>query len=130
MDLDDIILIIWLTPLGSVRFAVLAIMAAAATFVTIFSVRSFLSFALLFVAFLFGLLLSFIILGGPLFRVPLFSPLVLGLQFLWVVVDVEEIEVAVLVVTKLVSLGLDPSCASQLIVVQELVAENVLSLDV
>jgi len=55
---------------------------------------------------------------------------VLGLQLLWIVVDVEEIEVAVLVVTKLVSLRLDPSSASQLIVVQELVAQNVLSLDV
>jgi len=55
---------------------------------------------------------------------------VLGLQLLGVVVDVEEIEVAVLVVTKLVGLRLDPLSASQLIVVQELVAQNVLSLDV
>jgi hypothetical protein len=55
---------------------------------------------------------------------------VLGLQLLRVVVDVEEIEVAVLVVTKLVSLRLDPLSASQLIVVQELVAQDVLSLDV
>jgi hypothetical protein len=55
---------------------------------------------------------------------------VLGLQFLWVVVDVEEVEVAVLVVTKLVCLRLNPGSASQLIVVQELVAQNVLILDV
>jgi hypothetical protein len=55
---------------------------------------------------------------------------VLGLQLLWVIVDVEEIEVAVLVVTKLVCLGLYPGGASQLIVVQELVAQDVLSLDV
>jgi hypothetical protein len=55
---------------------------------------------------------------------------VLGLQFLWVVVDVEEVEVAVLVVSKLVCLRLNPGSASQLIVVQELVAQNVLILDV
>jgi hypothetical protein len=55
---------------------------------------------------------------------------VLGLQLLWVVVDVEEVKVAVLVVTKLVSLRCNPSSASQLIVVQELVAKNVLIFDV
>jgi len=55
---------------------------------------------------------------------------VLGLQLLWVVVDVEEVEVTVLVVTEFVCLRLHPSSAPQLIVVQELVAENVVSLDV
>jgi len=55
---------------------------------------------------------------------------VLGLQLLWVIVDVEEVKVAVLVMTKLVGLRLDPSSASQLIVVQELVAQNVLIFDV
>jgi len=55
---------------------------------------------------------------------------VLGLQFLWIIIDVEEIKIAVLVMTKLVCLRLNPSSAFQLIVVQELVAENVLSLDV
>ena len=54
----------------------------------------------------------------------------LGLQLLWVIVDVEEVKVAVLVMTKLVGLRLDPSSASQLIVVQELVAQNVLIFDV
>jgi len=55
---------------------------------------------------------------------------VLGLQLLWVVVDVEEVKVAVLVMTKLVCLRLDPGSASQLIVVQELVAQDVFSLNV
>lgn len=54
----------------------------------------------------------------------------LGLQLLWVIVDVEEVKVAVLVVTKLVGLRLDPSSTSQLIVVQELVAQNVFVFDV
>jgi hypothetical protein len=58
------------------------------------------------------------------------SPSVLGLQLLWIVVDVEEVKVAVLVMTKFVCLRLNPSSTSQLIVVQELVAQNVVSLDV
>jgi hypothetical protein len=55
---------------------------------------------------------------------------VLGLQLLGIVVDVEEVKVAVLVVAKLVGLRLHPCSAPQLIVVQELVAEDVLVTDV
>jgi len=106
-------------------------MAAASAFVTVLLfVIGFLTFALFLIAFFLGLLFSFIILGREGVAVPFFSPFVLGLQLLWVVVDVEEIEVAVLVMTKLVGLRLDPLSASQLIVVQELVAQDVLSLDV
>jgi hypothetical protein len=108
-----------------------AIVAAASTFVTIFLfVFGFLAFALFLVTFLLSLLLSLIILVGKSVTVPFLSPLVLGLQLLWVVVDVEEVKVAVLVVSKFVSLRLDPSSALQLIVVQELVAEDVLIADV
>lgn len=106
-------------------------MAAATAFVTVLLfVISFLAFALLFVTFLFGLLLSFVIFVGKSVRVPVLSPLVLGLQLLWVIVDVEEVKVAVLVVAELESLRLNPGGAPQLIVVQELVAQNVLILDV
>jgi hypothetical protein len=58
------------------------------------------------------------------------SPSVLGLQLLWIVVDVEEVKVTVLVMTEFVSLRCHPLSTSQLIVVQELVAENVVILDV
>jgi hypothetical protein len=130
-NFDDIILIVWFTCLGSLWLGVfISIMAAASAFVTALLVRGFFSFALHLITFLLGLLFSFVVLGGHGLGVPLISPFVLGLQLLWVIVDVEEIEVAVLVVTKLVGLGLDPGGASQLIVVQELVAQNVLSLDV
>jgi hypothetical protein len=107
-------------------------MAAAAALVTVLflSVFGLLSTSLEVVAFFFSLLFSLVVFRAHGVSVPLFSPLVLGLQLLWIVVDVEEVKVAVLVVSELVSLGLDPSGASQLIVVQELVAENVFSLDV
>jgi hypothetical protein len=133
-NLDDIIFIIWLSSLCSFWLGVLllSVVAAASAFVTILFllVLGFFTFALLLITFFFGFLLSLIVLVRDGVRVPFFSPFVLGLQLLWVVVDVEEIEVAVLVVSKLVGLRLDPGSASQLIVVQELVAENVLSLDV
>lgn len=133
MDLDDIILIIWLTCLGSLHLGLLAftIVTAASTFVTIFLVfTDLLTFALFFVAFFFGLLFSLIVFLGPIIGIIVISPSVLGLQLLWVIVDVEEVKVAVLVMTKLVSLGLDPCGASELIVVQELVAQDILILDV
>jgi hypothetical protein len=133
MDFDDIIFIIWFTKLGSFHLCVLllSIVAAASAFVTVLLlVIGFLTFALLLITFLFSFLFSLIVLVGKLVRVPFFSPFVLGLQFLWVVVHVEEVEVAVLVVTKLVCLRLNPGSASQLIVVQELVAQDVVSLDV
>lgn len=103
-------------------------MAAAAAFVAVlvFLVLGFLSFALLVVTFLFGFLFSFIILCSDDVRVPFFSPFVLALQLLWVVVDVEEVKVAVLVMSEFVCLRLDPGSTLQLIVVQELVAENVI----
>jgi hypothetical protein len=133
MDLDDIIFVIWLTIFGSLHLGVLllSIVTAASTLVTVLLLFvGFLSFALLLIAFLFSFLFSLIVLVGKRVGVPFLSPFVLGLQLLWVVVDVEEVEVAVLVVAKLVSLRLHPLGASQLIVVQELVAQNVLSLDV
>jgi hypothetical protein len=134
MNFDDIILIIWLSCLGSFLLCfvlVLSIVAAASALVTVLLfVFGFLSFALLLVAFLFSLLLSLVVLIGKGVRVPFLSPLVLGLQLLWVVVDVEEVKVTVLVVSQLVGLRLDPGGTLELIVVQELVAQNVLSLNV
>jgi hypothetical protein len=130
LDFDDIILIVWLSVFGSVSFAVLTVVTAASAFVTTLSVVGFLTFALFLVAFFLGLLLSLVVVLRVLFIVPVVSPLVLGLQLLCVIVDVEEVKVAVLVVAEFVSLRLDPSSAPQLIVVQELVAENVFSLDV
>ena len=133
-DFNDVIFVIWLTSFGSFWLALvlLTFMAAATTFVTIllFSVLGFVSVTLEVVAFFLSLLFSFVILGVHGISVPLFSPLVLGLQLLGVVVDEEEVKVAVLVVSQLVGLGLDPGSASQLIVVQELVAEDVLIIDV
>jgi hypothetical protein len=133
MDGNDVILIIWITVFGNVSFRpLLTVMAAAATLVTVLLlfVLGFLSFALLVVAFFFSLLFSLVILGAHDVGVPFFSPLVLGLQLLWVVVYVKEVKVAVLVMSQPIRLGLDPGSASELIVVQELVAENVLILNV
>jgi hypothetical protein len=133
MDFNDIIFIVWLSELGSLHLGVFlfSVVAAASAFVTILLLFiDFLTFAFFLIAFLLSFLFSLIVLVGKLVGVPFISPFVLGLQLLRVVVDVEEVEVAVLVMSKLVGLRLNPGGASQLIVVQELIAQNVLSLNV
>jgi hypothetical protein len=68
MNLRDIVFIVWLTSFGSLHLVMwtITVVAAASTLVTIFLLPVFglLTFALVLVTFLFGLLLSFIILGG------------------------------------------------------------------
>jgi hypothetical protein len=81
VDLDDIVLIIWLTGFGSFHLGLLlafTVVAAAAAFVTILLfVIGFFTFALFLITFFFSLLLSLIILIRKGLIVPIFSPSVL-----------------------------------------------------
>jgi hypothetical protein len=52
------------------------------------------------------------------------SPLMLRLKFLWIIRDKEEVEVTLLVVSQLVGLSFDPRLGLEMIVVQELVAQD------
>jgi hypothetical protein len=108
-----------------------AIAAASAVFAMFTSGLPLLGFLLfpevlllMLVAFFLILSLSFVVMIGKVLII-LISPLVLGLQLLWIIVDVEEVKVAVLVVSQLEGLGFDPGLTLEHVGVQELVAENV-----
>jgi hypothetical protein len=101
---------------------------AATAVVTVLGIFFLLGMLLLMlVTFFFILAFSLVVMIGHLLII-LFSPLVSGLQLLGVVSDVEEVKVTVLVVSQLEGLGFDPGLTLELISVQELVAEDVLSL--